>query len=303
MYQTLEFNEERLDTQQQFEKVYVSRIEELRRTRDATLRTDPFSELALIHREYLKENSKMTIGSSPESDIRLEGAEILPAHAGIEVTKTDQALRAVEKAVVARLGKPTVNVTVLNLLDTTGFRIGQFNLRYISHSTWGRMIEVYDTKHPSLMDFKGLDYFPVDPDYYVEAEIIPHEKPRRIGLVYSHQDELPWWVYGRLVFSLKGVQCQLELYTRSIDQNKISQDGFMLMFTDGTGGQESYLGGRFLRVEGKMSGRIIVDFNQAYNPPCCYSPVFNCPSPRRQNHLPIAVRAGQKWHPVGLRDQ
>ena len=46
-------------------------------------------------------------------------------------------------------------------------------------------------------------------------------------------------------------------------------------------------------LPGKM-GRVVIDFNKAYNPPCVFSPYATCPLPPEQNLLTIAITAGEK---------
>jgi len=41
-------------------------------------------------------------------------------------------------------------------------------------------------------------------------------------------------------------------------------------------------------------GKIVIDFNKAYNPWCAYSDGFNCPIPPKENHIGMSVLAGEK---------
>jgi hypothetical protein len=70
----------------------------------------------------------------------------------------------------------------------------------------------------------------------------------------------------------------------------------MLIFQDETSGRESYPAARYLYVESKPRGQLVVDFNRAFSPPCNYSKVFSCPLPRPANRLPVAIPAGEKWY-------
>ena len=77
------------------------------------------------------------------------------------------------------------------------------------------------------------------------------------------------------------------------------------VFRDRSSGRETYGAGRFLKVpvatmEAKagprVDGKISLDFNFAYNPPCAFTPFATCPLPPPENWLPFAVLAGeQKW--------
>ena len=40
--------------------------------------------------------------------------------------------------------------------------------------------------------------------------------------------------------------------------------------------------------------RVLVDFNYLYNPDCAYNENWSCPLPPRENHLAVAIRAGEK---------
>jgi uncharacterized protein (DUF1684 family) len=71
------------------------------------------------------------------------------------------------------------------------------------------------------------------------------------------------------------------------------------IFKDGTSNKETYGGGRFLYSEMPEDGKVVVDFNQAYNPPCAFTPYATCPLPPRENWLPVRVEAGEKVYAGG----
>ncbi len=76
--------------------------------------------------------------------------------------------------------------------------------------------------------------------------------------------------------------------------------GLFLPFADGTNGETTYGGGRYLLdgIKGADLGmqgdQIILDFNFAYNPSCVYDERWVCPLPPEENHLPFEVAAGEK---------
>ena len=82
--------------------------------------------------------------------------------------------------------------------------------------------------------------------------------------------------------------------------------GLFLPFRDATGGSETYGGGRYLLDTvkgadlGTEEGRVVLDFNFAYNPSCAYDPKWACPLSPPANRLAVAVRAGEKKPEVGL---
>ena len=51
---------------------------------------------------------------------------------------------------------------------------------------------------------------------------------------------------------------------------------------------------------GADGGRLVLDFNFAYNPSCAYDARWACPLSPPANRLPVAVEAGEKKPEVGL---
>ena len=82
--------------------------------------------------------------------------------------------------------------------------------------------------------------------------------------------------------------------------------GLFLPFRDATSGGETYGGGRYLLDTvkgvdlGTNGGRLVLDFNFAYNPSCAYDPKWACPLAPPANRLGIPIRAGEKRPEVGL---
>jgi uncharacterized protein (DUF1684 family) len=103
--------------------------------------------------------------------------------------------------------------------------------------------------------------------------------------------------YALLKFVLKGKPMQLTLY-RNIALLKLPEykDYLFLPFTDDTNGTTTYAGGRYidLSVKDINGNSIVIDFNRAYNPYCAFSGGYSCPKPPDENHMQIAVEAGEK---------
>ena len=275
---------------------YIDEIQEWRRKRDLEFRTHPLSQLAFIHRQHLKNLPRTTLGSSSEADLYLKEEDITPVHAVIEGTTEAPVLKVVGEGVLWSLDEPPRRIIELTLIDMTGFRLGRFNLLYKLHRTWGRVIEVYDPIRPTFKEFTGMEYFSVDSSCRVTGRAVPEAGYKRVTLFDSQGNERLFWRYGELRFELQGTACTLDLFASSTDSEEIKREGFMLMFTDKTSGNESYPAARYLDIEGKLEGPVVVDFNKAYNPPCNYSSAFTCPFPGPRNRLPVPVRAGQKWY-------
>lgn len=146
--------------------------------------------------------------------------------------------------------------------------------------------------------FQGLPYFPYKPALRVLAEIDTTPTPQRSTVVMSAEETMTMVTVGRLHFALEGQAQELTLYWL-----EIYGGGLFLPFRDASGPLESYGGGRYLFDTIKGSSplpggdgkkRIMLDFNYAYNPSCAYNSRWVCPLPPRENHLAVAVRAGEK---------
>ena len=103
---------------------------------------------------------------------------------------------------------------------------------------------------------------------------------------YTQDYECP----GELHFRLKGKKLALLPFT--------SGDQYFIILSDETSGIDTYGGGRFMYVAPDSSGRILLDFNKAYNPPCAITQFAACPMPPRENHLDIRIEAGEKAIPL-----
>jgi hypothetical protein len=101
---------------------------------------------------------------------------------------------------------------------------------------------------------------------------------------------------GTARFSLQGQALSLSMFWL-LDY----AGGFFVSFRDATCGTETYGAGRYVLDTAKgadlgtADGRVILDFNFAYQPSCSYDPQWSCPLPPRENWLTIPIRAGERF--------
>lgn len=142
--------------------------------------------------------------------------------------------------------------------------------------------------------FEGLDYWPYDPAARVLAELEDIEAPPQ-PVTTSGSEEILFRPFARASFDLRGEQLSLE-----VSWLAAYGGGAFLSFRDATSGQESYGGGRYLLDTvkgadlGETDGRLVLDFNFAYNPSCSYDPGWVCPLAPPANRLGLAVEAGER---------
>jgi len=171
------------------------------------------------------------------------------------------------------------------------------NFRITMNKEFADTAETPLTKE-GLKSFKEISFFPVKVKYRVKAKLtrtpdeVPFEMPRSKGNTGTYRK------YGEATFSLNGKECKVNVYQfmKLINDEKYKNDLF-LPFKDLTNGKQTYGGGRFLDLVIPEGDEIIIDFNKAYNPLCCYgNPRYSCPIPPAENHLEIKIMAGEKMY-------
>jgi uncharacterized protein (DUF1684 family) len=145
-----------------------------------------------------------------------------------------------------------------------------------------------DPNAPARLGFPGLDHFPLDARWRIEARFERYEPPRETFHVYDIGT--PWrrQVPGRAHFAVDGQALSLEPV--------LDEDSQRLFFTfaDATNRGETYAAGRFLYAPVPAGDEVVLDFNLAFNPPCAFTPYALCPVTPPENRLPLAVRAGER---------
>jgi uncharacterized protein len=139
--------------------------------------------------------------------------------------------------------------------------------------------------HP---EFAGIEYFPIVPAWRVVAKLEPYDPQKSIDLVYESGIEQPYYSPGALVFQKGGAEYRLDPVFES-DRKRL-----WIVFADPTNRDSSYGAGRFLYAPLPQDGQVVIDFNQAFSPPCAFSPFVACPLPPFQNRLKVRVEAGEK---------
>jgi uncharacterized protein (DUF1684 family) len=148
-------------------------------------------------------------------------------------------------------------------------------------------IRLRDHKHPRIDELDHIPSYPIQIDYVVEATLEAFDSPKTMTVAtplegFTESYECP----GTLNFKINGKKLTLHPFT--------SGSGYFLVIADETSGLDTYGAGRFMYATPDSTGRIILDFNKAYNPPCAFSPFATCPMPPRENFLPAAIEAGEK---------
>lgn len=232
------------------------------------------------------------LGSDADNGIQLAMG---PAHLGMLELRDDGSLRFVPEPDVAVTldGQPLTGEAML-LSDATGAapsEIGFDEGRGVATVIQRGDRHALRVKHedaPSRTGFTGLDYWPADPDWQVEATWVPHPAGQTMAIasIIGTTEEVA--NPGAVEFERDGVTYRLEV----LDEG---EEELFVVFADRTNGHGSYGAGRFLYVpRPDADGRMRVDFNHSYNPPCAFTAFATCPLPPPENRLDLAITAGEK---------
>ena len=194
-------------------------------------------------------------------------------------------------------GKPVVGPTELhNDTEDAGYTVVRYGpMSFFIHKVGDHFgVRVKDPDSERRKNFKGIDYFPADPKYRVEARFEPYNPPKHIPMPNVSGITTDEVAPGALVFTLDGKEFRIDPI---LEQG--TKDYFIIV-KDATSGQETYGAARYLYASPPdASGKTVVDFNKAYNPPCAFTPYATCPLPPPQNRLPIRIDAGEKKYAGG----
>jgi uncharacterized protein (DUF1684 family) len=141
--------------------------------------------------------------------------------------------------------------------------------------------------------FAGLGMFDYDPAARLLADLRPAAAVV-VDLAGGDGATYTFTRFARAAFEFAGRSHELDVHWLHGYAG-----GVFLSFTDETSGQSTYGGGRYLLDTikgadlGDANGRLLVDFNFAYNPSCSYDPAWSCPLPSAANRLTAAIAAGE----------
>jgi uncharacterized protein len=154
-------------------------------------------------------------------------------------------------------------------------------------------IRVRDSENPHRRNFTGLQYFPIDDSWVVDARFEPYNPRKKVPIVniLGMQEDMD--APGALVFTHGGKEYRLDALLEDPADKEL-----FIMFADGTSGKETYGAGRFMYVPLPSKESLVrLNFNKAYNPPCAFNTFATCPLPPPQNKLmTVRVEAGEKTY-------
>jgi uncharacterized protein (DUF1684 family) len=266
---------------------HVKKVEAWRAKHEADYRRDWVS-IAGLH--FLKPGVN-TAGSAETSDIVVSpnvpptiGRFVLNAQRvrfepapGVKVTLKDQAV-----------------TSPIEMKDDSGPGADEIivnNVRMVIHVSGDRLsLRVRDPNGELARGFLGFKWFPIDEKYRVVGRFVRDAEPRKMQVVNTLGDIDTYTTEGVIEFTLLGKKMTVRPFTSRPKR-------FYIVFRDESSGRETYETARFLYSDLLDDGTTVLDFNEAYNPPCAFNPYTTCPIPSKENRLPVKILAGEKAYP------
>lgn len=145
-------------------------------------------------------------------------------------------------------------------------------------------------------DRKHLHFYAPDSSYRVSAIFEKINDAVGFKMPTTARSMQQYYRYGKISFKIKDSTCQLVVYQSKDLIGDEFKDYLFIPFTDATNGTDTYEGGRYIDalITDITNNTLVVDFNKAYNPYCCYTTGYHCPIPPKENALTVAILAGEK---------
>ena len=251
--------------------------------------TTPYGWFSLIALDWLKPGTT-TVGSARDNTIVLPGtaAHLLTlSQAGGTVTVTAAAAGVTSRGKPLGLGQPLSK----DEKDDSAVVAGSVRMWIIDRGD-KQYLRVKDANAPALKNFRGLRWYPPTPAYKVEAKWVPFEKPHTLHFLNQLGQVSDVEEPGQAEFTVDGKRCTLTPLSAT-------DKGLWFVMRDLTSAKDTDQGGRFLYTDApshglKSPGTVTLDFNEAVNPPCAYSPYATCPLAAQENRLSVPIPAGEK---------
>jgi uncharacterized protein (DUF1684 family) len=271
---------------------YVQAIEKWRSARLTSLTSD-YGWLTVVGLTWLRPGANR-FGSDSGDEVVLPGKDTPPVAGTLELRADGTVLlHPRPESGLTVDGGPASERALRS--DRTGtpdiLQLGAIRFYLIDRS--GQLgVRVKDPHSARRTAFAGLHYFPIDPTYRVTGTFEPYPSPHQVTVATAQGPEQTMLAPGLVRFTLQGRSLALEPFVSTP-----ADTSFFFVFRDATSGHQTYGAGRFLDTPVPASGsrEVTLDFNEAYTPPCGFTPYATCPLPPQVNDLPIRIEAGEKY--------
>lgn len=241
--------------------------------------------LALAGLHWLKDGRNL-VGSNPLCEVSLP--ESAPTFLGV-IEKKGKVVRfqAATGVRVEVNGKLSSRSLLKSSRDAHPSYISWNQIRMVLHEHADKVaVRVWDNTRDERFSLPPLKWFPVDKQFRFNARYKSYPEPRLASMPDTFGEPVEDRLDGYISFTFDGTKYRL-------DVTRVKDDRLFLKFRDLTSARETYPPSRYLYSGPVKNGRVVLDFNYAYSPPCAYTPYATCLFAPQQNHLPFRVEAGE----------
>ncbi|MGH9500384.1 MAG: DUF1684 domain-containing protein [Terriglobales bacterium] len=263
---------------------YQKSFDEFKAARVASLKKNWLTLAGLF---WLKPGDN-SFGADPASAVLFPKG---PAHAGVFYLQGEEVTAKFfpdSHAVIE--GKPATTAVLQPDTSENRTTVEMGSLVFYSIKRGTRIgIRLKDLDSEAARKLHDLSFYPPDLSYRVTAKWLPSDGKKTVDVpnVLGDVEQTP--IAGTAVFTLNGHEYQLT------DLGGDASKGLFIVFNDLTSKTATYPGGRFLDTDPVVNGTVVLDFNRAYSPPCAVTPYATCPLAPKENRLPVAITAGEKY--------
>lgn len=245
--------------------------------------------LTLIGRHWLQAGDN-TVGSAADNSVRLAAG---PAHFGIvNVAPGSVVTYRPDPSAAATVDGQPAQPTRLYFgggQPATRVHSGTVTFYILQHGD-KLGLRVKDSAAARRVNFAGLEFYPRDPSWRIEAQWVPFTPPHQVNFVDVLGGNSSASIPGKAVFTRGGHTYEL------IPIDEGAEHPLFFVIGDATNGHGTHGGGRFLYADWPKDGKVVLDFNHLENPPCAFSPFTICPLPPKENMFPVALELGEKHY-------
>ncbi|HXP47209.1 MAG TPA: DUF1684 domain-containing protein [Terriglobales bacterium] len=275
-----------LTARAQVDAVYQREIEKFRAEEIKDLKSN---WLVLAGLFWLKPGAN-SFGTASSNPIVLP-AGTAPPKAGVFELNGDEVTLKMEPGAAAIIDNQPLMTAKLQP-DTSGkptvVAVGRLRMHVIKRGE-RTGIRLKDLQNPALRNFTSLHFYALDTAYRITATWVPSDGKRTVDVPNVLGDVTAEIVPGEARFTVNGQQLQLTALGGD------AAKGLFFVFSDPTSKTDTYPAGRFLEADAVQDGKVVLDFNKAYNPPCAVTPYATCPIAPKENRLAVAIPAGEKF--------
>ena len=257
---------------------------------------------AMKYEELLRENSWLAlaglfwlnngrnlIGSNPMCEVVLP--ERAPTFIGVAELKGKTFHFTVAQGVQVKVNGRLAQRAILKSSKEAkpSFITWHETLRMVLHEHAGKYaIRIWDNERRERFVLPPLKWFPINKHYRIPARYTRYKQTQ----LMDHPDTFGEMVEDRIDGY---VSFRFEGKTYRLDASETKDHTLFIKFRDQTSNKETYPPSRYYYTEKVRNGRVTLDFNYAYSPPCAFTEYATCIFAPPQNNLPFRVEAGEMY--------